>query len=250
MSGIRMRRAAKAGVAGLVVASALLLAGCSNDPLADQYLSGDGKNYIAGDGTVTEIKPEARQKAVDFAGTTAEGSSVSQADYSGEVVVLNFWYASCAPCRVEAPELAKLSAKYDGQGASFLGVNVRDQAPQAISFEKNYGITFKSFRPLTGQGIVQALKNGQADVANIYSTDPAISANDFVALEDTKKNFGSQNIVPLVRADRAEEVKAALNAVSAKLTTAAISDMLKQTDIDKKDPKAVAAEFLSTNGLG
>jgi peroxiredoxin len=144
MSGIRMRRAAKAGVAGLVVASALLLAGCSNDPLADQYLSGDGKNYIAGDGTVTEIKPEARQKAVDFAGTTAEGSSVSQADYSGEVVVLNFWYASCAPCRVEAPELAKLSAKYEGQGASFLGVNVRDQAPQAISFEKNYGITYPS----------------------------------------------------------------------------------------------------------
>jgi len=125
------------------------------------------------------------------------------------------------------------------------------ERPQGIpGLEKNYGITFKSFRPLTGQGIVQALKNGQADVANIYSTDPAIAANDFVALEDTKKNFGSQNIVPLVRADRAEEVKAALNAVSAKLTTAAISDMLKQTDIDKKDPKAVAAEFLSTNGLG
>jgi osmoprotectant transport system substrate-binding protein len=123
--------------------------------------------------------------------------------------------------------------------------------PQGIpGLEKNYGVTFKSFRPLTGQGIVQALKNGQADVANIYSTDPAIAANDFVALQDTKKNFGSQNIVPLVRADRAEEVKAVLNAVSAKLTTEAISALLKQTDIDKADPKAVAAEFLTTNGLG
>ena len=125
------------------------------------------------------------------------------------------------------------------------------ERPQGIpGLEKTYGITFKSFRPLTGQGIVQALKNGQADVANIYSTDPAIAANDFVALEDTKKNFGSQNIVPLVRADRADEVKAALNAVSAKLTTEAISDMLKQTDIDKKDPKVVAQEFLTANGLG
>ena len=124
------------------------------------------------------------------------------------------------------------------------------ERPQGIpGLEKTYGITFKSFRPLTGQGIVQALKNGQADVANIYSTDPAIAANGFVALEDTKKNFGSQNIVPLVRADKADAVKEALNAVSAKLTTQAISDMLKQTDIDKKDPKAVAAEFLSTNGL-
>ena len=125
------------------------------------------------------------------------------------------------------------------------------ERPQGIpGLEKTYGITFGSFRPLTGQGIVQALKNGQADVANIYSTDPAIAANGFVALEDTKKNFGSQNIVPLVRADRADEVKDALNAVSAKLTTEAIAQMLKQTDIDKKDPKAVAQEFLTANGLG
>jgi peroxiredoxin len=168
MNGIRMRRAAKAGLAGIVVASALLLAGCSNDPLADQYLSGDGKNYIAGDGTVTEIKPEARQKAVDFAGTTAEGSSVSQADYSGEVVVLNFWYASCAPCRVEAPELAKLSAKYDGQGASFLGVNVRDQAPQAISFEKNYGITYPSV--IDTDGALQLAFSGEVSPNAVPTT--------------------------------------------------------------------------------
>ncbi len=123
--------------------------------------------------------------------------------------------------------------------------------PQGIpGLEKTYGVTFKSFRPLTGQGIVQALKNGQADAANIFSTDPAIAANGFVQLEDNKKLFGSQNIVPLVRADRADEVKAALNAVSAKLTTEAVAGMLKQTDIDKKDPKAVAQEFLTANGLG
>ena len=123
--------------------------------------------------------------------------------------------------------------------------------PQGIpGLEKTYGVTFKSFRPLTGQGIVQALKNGQADAANIFTTDPAIAANGFVTLEDNEKLFGSQNIVPLVRADRAEDVKVALNAVSAKLTTEAIADMLKQTDIDKKDPKAVAQEFLTANGLG
>ena len=168
MTGIRMRRAAKAGVAGLVVAGALLLAGCSNDPLADQYLSGDSKNYIAGDGTVTEIEPESRQQAVDFSGTTAEGSTVSQADYSGEVVVLNFWYASCAPCRVEAPDLAKLSAKYDGQGASFLGVNVRDQAPQAISFEKNYGIEYPSV--IDSDGALQLAFSGEVSPNAVPTT--------------------------------------------------------------------------------
>ncbi|MGL5818518.1 MAG: ABC transporter substrate-binding protein [Phycicoccus sp.] len=124
------------------------------------------------------------------------------------------------------------------------------ERPQGVpGLEKTYGVKFKSFRPLTGQGIVQALKNGQADAANIFSTDPAIAANGFVTLEDDKKLFGSQNIVPLVRADKAEQVKAALDAVSAKLTTEAIAGMLKKTDIDKEDPKAVAEEFLETNGL-
>ena len=91
--------------------------------------------------------------------------------------------------------------------------------------------------------------NDQVQVANIFSTDPAIAANGFVSLEDTKKLYGSQNIFPLVRADRADEVKETLNAVSAKLTTEAIAGMLKQTDLDKKDPKVVATEFLASNGL-
>ena len=125
------------------------------------------------------------------------------------------------------------------------------ERPQGIpGLEKTYGVVFGSFRPLSGQSIIQALANGQADAANIFSTDPAIAANGFVTLEDTEKLFGSQNIVPLVRADRADEVKETLNAVSAKLTTQAIADMLKQTDIEKKDPQEVAQQFLADNGLG
>jgi osmoprotectant transport system substrate-binding protein len=124
------------------------------------------------------------------------------------------------------------------------------ERPQGVpGLEEEYGVTFGSFRPLSGQAIVQALANGQAEVANIFSTDPSIAENGFVTLEDTKKLFGSQNIVPLVRADRADEVSDALNAVSAVLTTEAIADMLKQTDIEKKDPQEVAQQFLSDNGL-
>jgi osmoprotectant transport system substrate-binding protein len=115
--------------------------------------------------------------------------------------------------------------------------------------EKTYGVTFQTFRPLKGQALVQALKNGQVDVANIFSTDPAIAANGFVTLEDTKRLFGSQNIVPLVRRDVVDQVRAPLDAVSAALTTEELSALLKQTDIDKKDPKAVAEQFLKDNNL-
>jgi len=57
--------------------------------------------------------------------------------------------------------------------------------------------------------------------------------------------------VPLIAKSAAtSDVVAALDAVSAKLTTATLSDLLKKTDIDKQDPATVAKEFLSANGLG
>lgn len=128
----------------LAAAAALLLAGCSSDPLAAQYLSGDSKNYIAGDGTVTEIAPENRVAPVEYAGISEYGDPITSADYSGEVVVLNYWYSTCAPCRAEAPDLAALSTKYEGKGASFLGVNVRDQADTARSFAATFGVPYPS----------------------------------------------------------------------------------------------------------
>jgi osmoprotectant transport system substrate-binding protein len=123
--------------------------------------------------------------------------------------------------------------------------------PQGIpGLKATYGVTFKSFRPLTGQALVQALKNGQVDAANIFTTDPSIVENGFVSLEDTEKLFGSQNIVPLVVKDKADQLAPALNAVSKALTTEVISGLLKQTVIDKKDAKDVAAEFLKSQNLG
>lgn len=116
--------------------------------------------------------------------------------------------------------------------------------------KKTYGIEFKTFRPLKpGQATNGALKNGQIQAANIFSTDPAIVENDFVVLEDTKKLFGSQNIVPLVRTEAEEQVSKTLDAVSAKLTTEKLQALLKRTDIDKEDPDKVAEDFLKEEGL-
>ncbi|WP_353808465.1 TlpA family protein disulfide reductase [Agromyces sp. SYSU T00194] len=136
-----MRRLA---AVALAAASVVVLAGCGSDPLAEQYRDGSGKNYIAGDGTISEIAPGERGEPVAFAGESIEGEPVSSDDYAGEVVIVNFWYAGCAPCRAEAPDLQAISEQYAGEGASVLGVNVRDQAPTAASFESDYGITYPS----------------------------------------------------------------------------------------------------------
>jgi thiol-disulfide isomerase/thioredoxin len=140
-----VNRRIRASLAGLAVA-ALVLTGCSStaDDLASQYTAGDSKGYIAGDGSVTEIPVDERGESVTFEGTVEDGSTVSSADYAGEVVVVNFWYASCAPCRAEAPDLKAVSEKFAGEGASFLGVNVRDQAASAIAFNESYEIEYPS----------------------------------------------------------------------------------------------------------
>ena len=120
------------------------LAACSNDPLADQYRSGDGKGYIAGDFRVNEIPADERGEPVAFEGTTETGDDVSSADYAGEVLVVNFWYAGCGPCRAEAADLEKAYSQFEGQDVSFLGINTADAPAAAAAFAKTYGVSYPS----------------------------------------------------------------------------------------------------------
>ena len=141
-----MRRSRTLGtVAAGAVAAALLLTGCtSSDGLASQYRAGTGQNYIAGDGSVTEYAPANRGTPISFSGTTGGGAAVSSKEYAGKVLVVNFWYAGCPPCRVEAPDLEALYTKYRAQGVGFLGVNLYDAEGTAASFEKDKGVTYPS----------------------------------------------------------------------------------------------------------
>ncbi len=119
------------------------LSGCTaNDPLAQQFKAGDNKNYIAGDGTVTEFAKANRAKAAVWNGETESGESIASTQLKGVVHVVNFWYAGCAPCRAEAPDLVALAKQFPK--VQFIGVNVRDSAATTIAFDKNFGITWPS----------------------------------------------------------------------------------------------------------
>ena len=147
MSTVRPRtRTRRFALAAAALGVTVALSGCttSADSLAEQYRQGDGKNYVAGDGTVTEIRAADRGGPVEFTGTLESGDTTSSTDYLGRVVVLNFWYAGCAPCRAEAPDLQGMWEKYQDDGVVFLGVNVRDQAGTALAFADTYGITYPS----------------------------------------------------------------------------------------------------------
>ena len=122
----------------------LLLAGCASDPLAEAYREGSNKNYISGDGSLTTIAEADRTEAPEWTSLTIDGEDVSSEASVGQVVVLNYWYAACPPCREEAPTLEDVHQSFLDSGVTFLGVNVRDQAATAKNFEKEYGITYPS----------------------------------------------------------------------------------------------------------
>jgi thiol-disulfide isomerase/thioredoxin len=135
------RAAASVVIAGVL---AVGLAGCTDDPLADQYRAGDNKGFIAGDSRVVEIAPADREAPVVFDGATDSGATVGSADYTGGVLVVNFWYAACGPCRAEAPLLETAYSSFDGQDVAFLGVNTSDSADAAAAFADKYDVTYPS----------------------------------------------------------------------------------------------------------
>lgn len=114
--------------------------------------------------------------------------------------------------------------------------------------QRVYGLGFKSFLPFDSANslTVTALKNGQVQAANLYTTDPQVAANGFVALQDPKHLFGAQNVIPLIRKDRlSEAVASTLDAVSARLDTTTLAALVKSVVIDKQDVATVARGFLA-----
>lgn len=127
--------------------------------------------------------------------------------------------------------------------------------PQGLpGLRRVYGLNIPDnhFKPLDNSGpeTISALKHGDIQVGDIYSTDPSVKTNNFVVLTDPKNLFGAQNVIPLVyKSGVNSTIVDALDAVSAKLDTNSLADLVKQVVTDKKDVDAVAKSWLTSNGL-
>ncbi|MCP3016284.1 ABC transporter substrate-binding protein [Nocardiopsis dassonvillei] len=113
-----------------------------------------------------------------------------------------------------------------------------------------YGVEFGEFRSLEVALLTQALLDGDIQAANLFTTDPQITANDFVVLEDPENLFGAQNITPLVNGEQVDETaRGALNAVSAALTTEVLTQLNERVVIGNENAADVAQEWLEQEGL-
>ena len=138
----------------LVISSltiSILLAACA--PTGSAQESDPGVGYVGGDGSFATWPSDGRNAPVDLIGDTYEGEQVDLADWRGDVVVVNFWYAACPPCRAEAPDLRAIHEDYAGAGVWMLGVNPRDDAGAAQAFERTFEIPYPSLYDERAQGI-------------------------------------------------------------------------------------------------
>ncbi|MFI0433340.1 MAG: ABC transporter substrate-binding protein [Candidatus Nanopelagicales bacterium] len=118
--------------------------------------------------------------------------------------------------------------------------------------EQTYGMKIASFTPLDAGGplTVQALTQGKINLGLVFSSSGSIQSNNLVLLTDDKNLQTAENITPAVSTPAASEtVTKALDSVSAALTTDELQSLNQQVEVDRKNPKTVAAEFLKSKGL-
>ncbi len=121
-----------------------------------------------------------------------------------------------------------------------------------LGLQEVYGLEFADFQPLDAGGpvTVQALADGDIDVALLFTTDESIEINDWVLLEDDKGLQPAENVVPVIRTDVVnDEIRDLLNAISAELTTEDLTELNRRVRFDGEDPADVAVDWLEEKGL-
>jgi osmoprotectant transport system substrate-binding protein len=145
-------------------------------------------------------------------------------------------------------DLAKVAPKLKlGAGPEFA-----DRRDGIRGMKEVYGIEFGEFRQFAALRLrYEALMQKQIDVANGFSTDWQIAAEKFAALEDDKKLFPPYYLCPIVRLEIAQNPKAveALEKVGAVIDNTVMQELNRQVEVDKKEPRQVAAAFLKAKGI-
>jgi thiol-disulfide isomerase/thioredoxin len=158
-----MRRSLLASASSVVAVAVMVgLGACSQpvDQLATDYREGIGQNYISGDGAYVFIEPGSRGESVVFSGELDMGGEFDSAELSGQPLLVNFWYAGCPPCRLEAKDLQELNDTFSPDGMEFVGINIYDQRATSLTFAEEFGITYPSILD-AGSGLARLSFAGQ-----------------------------------------------------------------------------------------
>ncbi|HEU4976671.1 MAG TPA: glycine betaine ABC transporter substrate-binding protein [Baekduia sp.] len=121
-----------------------------------------------------------------------------------------------------------------------------------LGLEQVYGLKFKDFKSIDLAKRHEVLKNGQADVSLVFTTDGQIKADNLVLLQDDKNLFPPYNASLIVNSKVADQAgpdfQKTVDAVTSGLTTQVMQELNSRVDLDKETPAKVASEYLHEAG--
>ena len=74
------------------------------------------------------------------------GLTITPTDFSGKVLIVNFWATWCPPCIEETPSLVAFANQYRGKGVVVLGISVDKSQKNYDNFLRRFGIPFLTSR--------------------------------------------------------------------------------------------------------
>lgn len=117
---------------------------------------------------------------------------------------------------------------------------------------KTYGFQFAKKVSLDEDLMYQAVQKGEVDIITGFSTDPRIQQFNLAVLEDDKQYFPPYDAAPVVRRETLEanpELKEVLEKLAGQISTEEMSEMNAQVNLENKEPRDVAIQFLKKKGL-
>jgi osmoprotectant transport system substrate-binding protein len=122
-----------------------------------------------------------------------------------------------------------------------------------VGLRSRYRIRDARFRPLAIGRQYAALDTGRVDVAAVFTTDGQLAGGDYVILDDPRDVFGTQHVAPIISEaalrTHGPRLRAVLDAVSRRLTAAAMRRMNAAVQLQGRSSADVAAGFLRGAGL-
>jgi peroxiredoxin len=105
-----------------------------------------------------DAAPRLGQPAPEFKVTSTTGQTISQGNYRGYVLILDFFATWCQPCRQSIPHLVEMNRKYSKQGLQILGLSVDEDGEQAVrtftdEFRVNYPLALAGDSTTVDYGI-------------------------------------------------------------------------------------------------
>jgi len=149
---------------------AAVLAGCSGQGGLEQtYGDVAEQDYFSSDGAFSFVAAANRQGSLQFSGELDIEGSWDSADFLGQPIVVNFWFAGCPPCRLEAEDLEALHQDFQADGVQFIGVNILDGPETARTFADEFGVTYPSLMD-ANSGLVRLSFAGEASPNAVPTT--------------------------------------------------------------------------------